>query len=64
VKIDKDQNNTSSIKRGGRPTKLTPDVAACICRALRAGVYIETAVVFAGISPEHVLLLDETGGKE
>ena len=38
------------VCRGGRPTKLTSEVAARICRALRAGVYIETAAVLAGIS--------------
>ncbi len=39
-----------SMNMGGRPTKLTPRVAACIYRALRSGLYIETAVVMAGIS--------------
>jgi hypothetical protein len=43
-------NGKGIVSRGGRPTKLTPEVADCICRMLRRGLYIETAVAFAGIS--------------
>jgi transposase len=49
-KEDASSKTKVTICRGGRPTKLTPDVAACICRMLRRGLYIETAVAFAGIS--------------
>ena len=42
--------NAASKKRAsGRPTKLTPEVQAKICEAIRAGNYIETAAAFAGI---------------
>jgi transposase len=34
---------------GGRPTKLTPEIMAKICDALRAGNYRETAAAFAGV---------------
>lgn len=34
---------------GGRPTKLTKETQAKIVEAVRAGAYIETASVFAGI---------------
>ena len=33
----------------GRPTKLTPEVQAAICEALRAGNYAEVAARYAGI---------------
>lgn len=36
--------------KGGRPTKLTPKLQEEICKAIRAGNYIETAAAFAGIS--------------
>jgi transposase len=49
-KEDASTNRKVTVCRGGRPTKLTPDVAACICRMLRRGLYIETAVAFAGLS--------------
>ena len=35
--------------KGGRPTKLTPDVQDRIVRLLRAGNYIETAAAFCDI---------------
>lgn len=34
---------------GGRPEKLTPEVADRILSAIRAGNYVETAVAFAGL---------------
>ena len=36
----------------GRPTKLTADVQARLCEALRGGNYRETAALWAGITPE------------
>lgn len=33
----------------GRPTKLTPEVAGRICRAVRAGNYIDIAATLAGV---------------
>jgi len=39
----------SKRKKGGRPTKLTPEILSKICDALRAGNYRETAAAFAGI---------------
>jgi transposase len=33
----------------GRPTKLTPELQAKLCDAIRAGNYMETAAAFAGI---------------
>ena len=38
-------------RRRGRPTKLSPEVAATIIRALRKGVFFETAAQIAGIAP-------------
>ena len=38
--------------KGGRPTKLTPEVQKTIVDALAAGVYLETAAAAAGISRE------------
>jgi hypothetical protein len=40
----------NAAKRTGRPAVLTPEVTESIVNALKAGAYIETAVVFAGIS--------------
>lgn len=34
---------------GGRPSKLTPELQARICEAIRAGNYIETAAAYAGV---------------
>lgn len=36
----------------GRPTKLTPEVRARLCEALRGGNYRETAALWAGVTPE------------
>jgi transposase len=33
----------------GRPTRLTPELQAKLCDAIRAGNYMETAAAFAGI---------------
>lgn len=38
------------MSKGGRPTKLTKEVQAKICNAIRAGNYMETASAYAGIS--------------
>lgn len=38
-----------SKRPAGRPTKLTPELQAKICDALRTGNYLETAAAFAGI---------------
>lgn len=34
----------------GRPTKLTPELQAEICKVLAAGNYLETACAFVGVS--------------
>ena len=39
-------------KTFGRPSKLTPDVEAKVCQAIRAGNYIETAAAYAGVSKD------------
>lgn len=36
----------------GRPNKLTPEIQAKICDAIRAGAYVETAAALAGISKD------------
>lgn len=36
--------------KGGRPTKLTPELQDEICKVIRSGNYIETAAAFAGIN--------------
>lgn len=41
-------------KRGGRPTKLTPEVHEKIVTAVRAGNYVETAAAYAGVHPTTV----------
>lgn len=40
----------NAAKRAGRPAVLTLEVTESIVNALKAGAYIETAVVFAGIA--------------
>lgn len=37
------------MSKGGRPTKLTPEVQEKICNAIRAGNYYEAACAYAGI---------------
>jgi len=37
-------------RRVGRPTSLTPEVAATIIEAMRAGNFLETAAALAGVS--------------
>jgi len=37
------------MAKRGRPAKLTPEIQEEICRVIRAGNYIETAAVYAGI---------------
>ncbi len=34
----------------GRPTKLTPEVTEAICKTLRAGNFLDTAIAYAGLS--------------
>ena len=38
-------------KKGGRPSKLTPEVQETICIAIRAGNTFEAAAAYGGISP-------------
>lgn len=49
-------NDTSAVARhpGGRPSKLTPDVADRIIKAVRLGNYLETAAQAAGVHPATV----------
>jgi hypothetical protein len=37
---------------GGRPTKLSAELQARLCEAIRSGNYRETAAQWAGVSPE------------
>ena len=46
---------------GGRPTKLTYELQAKVCDALRAGNYIETAAAFAGIAKSTLYKLTQEG---
>lgn len=39
-------------RRGGRPTKLTPQVQDEICESIRAGNYIEPSALRAGVTKE------------
>jgi transposase len=39
----------SKKRPAGRPTRLTPELQAKLCDAIRAGNYMETAAAFAGI---------------
>lgn len=45
---------TASVNRGGRPTKLTPELADAIIESVRAGNYLETAAALHGLSYETV----------
>lgn len=45
----------------GRPTKLTPERQETICKAIRAGAYIETAAQFAGIEKPTLYLWMKKG---
>lgn len=51
-------------KKGGRPTKLTPELQEEICKAIRAGNYIETAAAFAGISKNTLYDWMKRGARE
>lgn len=50
--------------KGGRPTKLTPELQEEICKAIRAGNYIETAAAFAGISKNTLYEWMKRGARE
>ena len=50
--------------KGGRPTKLTPKLQEEICKAIRAGNYIETAAAFAGISKSTLYEWLKRGARE
>lgn len=45
----------------GRPTKLTTELQETICKAIRAGAYIETAAQFAGIDKPTLYLWMKKG---
>jgi hypothetical protein len=48
----------------GRPTKLTPEVQEDICRAVRAGNYLETAARRCGLAKSTLYLWLSRGAKE
>jgi transposase len=50
--------------RGGRPSKLTPELQGCICEALRRGAYVETAAALAGIDKTTLYDWLKRGGRE
>jgi len=52
-----------TIKKVGRPPKLTPEVQGRITNAIAAGSYIETAAAYAGISKETLYDWLKTGAK-
>jgi len=48
--MSKNSKNGEVAEKGrGQPTKLTPEIQKTICEAIRAGSYVEIAVVIAGI---------------
>ena len=51
-------------KRGGRPTKLTPDIQESVCTAIRAGNYIEPSAIRAGIAKETLYNWLRRAGRE
>jgi hypothetical protein len=48
----------------GRPTKLTPTVERAVCKAVRAGNYIETAAALAGINKDTLYDWLKRGARE
>jgi hypothetical protein len=51
-------------KRGGRPTKLTPEVQAEICEAIEAGNYMEPSAIRAGVAKETLYNWLRRAGRE
>jgi hypothetical protein len=52
-----------AAKKQGRRPKLTPELQAKICDAIRAGNYFEAAAEHSGIGKKHVLSLAVEGGR-
>lgn len=50
--------------KGGRPTKLTPELQEEICKIIRAGNYIETAAAYVGISKNTIYDWMRRGARE
>lgn len=48
----------------GRPSKFTPDRIEKILEALKSGCYVETAAIYAGVSPQVIWAWCERGRKE
>ena len=46
------QKEDATKKGRGRPTKLTPLIQEEVCKALKAGMYMETAAAYAGIDKD------------
>ena len=46
------QKEAGEKNKGGRPTKLTPLIQEEVCKALKAGMYMETAAAYAGIDKD------------
>jgi hypothetical protein len=57
-------SNVRRKRRRGRPSKLTKAVGTTIIRAVRAGVFLETAAEIAGISPRSIFTWMAKGKKE
>jgi transposase len=52
------------MPRTGRPSKLTPEVQAKVCAAIRKGVHLETAAAAAGIGRATIYRWIEQGEAE
>lgn len=50
-------------RKGGRPTKLNPELQEKICQAIRAGNYIETAAAYAGVNKSTLYDWLKRGGR-
>jgi transposase len=52
------------MDKGGRPTKLTPELQEELCKVIRAGNYIETACAYVGINKSSVYDWMKRGARE
>lgn len=50
--------------KGGRPTKLTPEIQEEICKVIRSGNYIETAAAYAGVHKSSIYEWMKRGARE
>lgn len=58
------EEDVPELSKLGRPTKLTEEITAEVCKAIRAGAYVETAAAFAGIAKDTLYAWMKRGARD